>query len=355
QQIQAVASAASYEGQRVSSAQVAGQPEDNLKELRAIVSGLARATYSQAAVERAAAALKTAGRFEDVETQVDQAADGLRVIFVLEPAYYFGVYSFPKAEKKFSYTRLLQATNYSKQEPYTRERVEEAESSLLDFLHRNGYFRATVEGKLELDQAHRLVNVLFDVNLKRRADFGDVKITGVSKEQSERLADSLHAMKARVRGAYLKFGKAYSPRKVRAAIAHLQEQLGKQHHLAGQVKLASALYDPQTNLADITFAVTEGPEIEVRVTGAHIWGRTQKKLIPMYQENAVDADLVNEGEQSLTSYLQSKGYFDAKVQSKIEKRPSGVTVLYEIVKGKRGKVKPVEFHGNEHFSDKELK
>ena len=355
QQIQAVASAASYEGQRVSSAQVAGQPEDNLKELRAIVSGLARETYSQAAVERAAAALKIAGRCEDVETQVDQAADGLRVIFVLEPAYYFGIYSFPKAEKRFSYTRLLQATNYSKQEPYTRERVEEAESSLLDFLHRNGYFRATVEGKLQLDTAHRLVNVVFDVNLKRRANFGDVKITGVSKEQGERLAESLHAIKARARGAYLKPGKAYSARKIRAAMTHLQGQLGKQHYLAGQVKLASTIYDPQTNLADITFAVTEGPEIEVRVTGAHIWGRTQKKLIPMYQENAADADLVNEGTQNLTSYLQSKGYFDAKVQSKIEKRPSGVTVLYEIVKGKRGKVKPVEFHGNEHFSDKELK
>ena len=32
-----------------------------------------------------------------------------------------------------------------------------------------------------------------------------------------------------------------------------------------------------------------------------------------------------------------------------------MTVLYQINKGPRGKVEAIEFHGNEHFSDKDLK
>ena len=32
-----------------------------------------------------------------------------------------------------------------------------------------------------------------------------------------------------------------------------------------------------------------------------------------------------------------------------------MTVLYQIEKGPRGKVEAIEFHGNEHFSDKDLK
>jgi len=44
-----------------------------------------------------------------------------------------------------------------------------------------------------------------------------------------------------------------------------------------------------------------------------------------------------------------------KVELKFEKEANGVTVLYQVTKGKRGKVKAVEFHGNEHFSDRDLK
>jgi len=355
QQIEATSAAVSYEGQRVSSVQLAGQPDGTPRKLRALIAQPVNAPYAQAKVDETVAALKKAGDFKDVEVQVTPAAEGVHVVFVLKPAYYFGVYTFPKAEKTFSYTRLLQAANYSKQEPFTQEKVEEAESSLLEFFHRTGFFLATVEPKMQTDQAHGVVNVEYDINLKKRAKFGDVILAGVSEEQTKRLNTSLRSIRARIKGAYIKPGKPYSLKKLTAATAFLQQQLGKQHFLAGRVKLVSTLYNAETNRTDIKYDVTEGPKIEIKLAGAHVWGRTQKKLIPMYQENAVDPDLVNEGAQDLTSYFQAKGYFGAKVQSQIQKQPSGVTVLYQIVKGPRGKVDAVEFHGNEHFSDKDLK
>ena len=355
QQIEAASAAVSYEGQRVSSVQLAGQPDGIRRKLRSLIAQPINAPYAQAKVDETVAALKQAGGFKDVEVQVTPAAEGVHVVFVLKPAYYFGVYTFPKAEKAFSYTRLLQAANYSKQEPFTQEKVEEGESSLLEFLHRTGYFLATVEPKMQADEKHGVVNVEYDINLKRHAKFGDVILAGVSEEQTKRLNGSLRSFRARVKGAYIKPGKPYSLKKLTAATALLQQQLGNQHYLAGRVKLVSTLYNPQTNRTDIKYDITQGPEIEIKLAGAHIWSRTQKKLIPMYQENAVDADLVNEGAQDLTSYFQAKGYFGTKVQSQIQKQASGVTVLYQIDRGPRGKVEAIEFHGNEHFSDKDLK
>ncbi|HEX4604464.1 MAG TPA: POTRA domain-containing protein, partial [Candidatus Angelobacter sp.] len=353
QQIEATTGAISYEGQKVSSVLLAGQPDGNPRKLRAMIAQRTNAPYEQAKVEATLAALRNAG-FNDVEAQVFPAAEGVRVVFVLKPAYYFGVFTFSKAEKVFSYTRLLQTANYTKQEPYSQERVEEAESNLLEFFHRSGYFMATVEPKLETDQVHGVVNVTYDINLKRHAKFGNVIIQGVDGTQTRRLAAALHSIRARIKGAYLKPGKTYSLKKVGAATNYLQQQLGAQHFLAGRVKLVSTVYNPETNRTDVTFNVTQGPRIEIKLAGAHIWARTQKKLIPIYQENAVDEDLVNEGAQDLTSYFQAKGYFGAKVESRIEKQPSGVTVLYQITKGERGKVESIEFHGNNHFSDKEL-
>ncbi|HET9838703.1 MAG TPA: POTRA domain-containing protein [Candidatus Angelobacter sp.] len=345
----------SYEGQKVTSVQVAGQPDGNLKKLRELIAQPVNAPYAQANIDRTADALKQAGNFQKVDVQIAPSTDGLHVLFVLQPAYYFGVFSFPAAEKRFTYMRLLQTSNYAKQEPYTQEKVEEAESNLLEFFHRTGYFRATVEPKLDVDKEHGVVNVVYDIKLKRRAKFGEVTITGIPPQQARIMAATLRSIRARLRGAYIKPGTGYTNKRLQAAIRFMQRELGKQHYLAGKVKLVSTLYNDQTNRADINFLVTQGPRIDIKIAGAHVWGRTQKKLIPMYQEYTVDRDLVNEGEQDLTSYFQSKGYFDVKVRSKFEKRPDGVTVLYQIDKGKRGKVSTLDFDGNRHFDDKDLR
>ena len=356
QQVQAETTAISYEGQRVASVQLAGQPDGTPRRLMALITQPINAPYSQQKVNETAGALLKSGVAKDVEVQVNPAPEGLHVIFVLKPAYYFGVFTFPKAEKVFSYTRLLQASNYSKQEPFTQDKVEEAESSLLEFFHRTGFFMATVEPKMQTDDAHRVVNVEYVIDLKRRAKFGNVVLAGVSQQETKKLNDSLRSVRARLKGAYIKPGKQYSLKRLNAATTFLQQQLGSQHFLAARVKLVSTLYNPETNRTDIRYDITQGPRIEIKLAGAHVWGRTQKKLIPMYQENAVDPDLVNEGAQDLTSYFQSKGFFGAKVQSKVQRDPSGgVTVLYQINKGPRGKVEAIEFHGNEHFSDKDLK
>ena len=356
QQVQAETTAISYEGQRVASVQLAGQPDGTPRRLMALITQPINAPYSQQKVNETAGALLKSGVAKDVEVQVNPAPEGLHVIFVLKPAYYFGVFTFPKAEKVFSYTRLLQASNYSKQEPFSQDKVEEAESSLLEFFHRTGFFTATVEPKMQTDDAHRVVNVEYVIDLKRRAKFGNVVLAGVSQQETKKLNDSLRSVRARLKGAYIKPGKQYSLKRLNAATTFLQQQLGSQHFLAARVKLVSTLYNPETNRTDIRYDITQGPRIEIKLAGAHVWGRTQKKLIPMYQENAVDPDLVNEGAQDLTSYFQSKGFFGAKVQSKVQRDPSGgVTVLYQINKGPRGKVEAIEFHGNEHFSDKDLK
>jgi len=354
QQIQAT-TAISYEGQRVSAVELAGQVDGNLKQLRTLITQPVNEPYQQAKVDETVAALKKTGQFKDVEVQVSPEAEGVLVVFILKPAIYFGVFTFPKAEKVFPYTRLLQTANYEKQEPYSQEKVEEAESNLLNFFHRQGYFTATVEPKLQNDLAHGVVNVLFDINLKRQAKFGYVTLAGISDTQNKRLSGALHSIRARIKGAYIKSGRNYSPRKVGLATSYLQQQLGSQHFLAARVKVVSTNYNPETNRADITFQITQGPETNIQLAGAHVWGRTQKKLIPMYQENAVDADLVNEGAQDLASYFQAKGFFDVKVESKIQKQGQNVTVLYQIEKGKRGKVESIEFHGNDHFTDKDLK
>ena len=343
-----------YEGQRVTSLEIAGRPGLDLSAVKPLIEQPVNAAYSQDKVDATVSALKKAGFSDTVDVEITPEPNGLRLLFVLQPAYYFGVFRFP-GNSRFTYTRLLQAANYRGQEPYTAGKVGEAQSGLLVFLHEAGYFEATVEPELQTDAELKVVNVVFRMDLKRQARFGEITIEGLSQAEAQRLEGGMRSLRSRLRGVSIKPGKTYSQRRVQAAVRYLQAELGKQHFLAARVHLVSTLYNPATNRADLNFQITRGPEVNITIAGAHVRDRTQKKLIPVFQENSVDPDLVREGELNLVSYFQSKGFFDAKVESQIRQDPAGATIVYQVEKGPRGKVKAIEFHGNQHFSDKELK
>ena len=113
-------------------------------------------------------------------------------------------------------------------------------------------------------------------------------------------------------------------------------------------------YDPETNRANIHFDVTPGEKAHVDVLGAHVWGRTKRKLLPIYQIAGLDPELIQESRENLISHFQSKGYFDAAVQSEVQPAPDGQTILFRIIKGERHKVKEVGIVGNQGLSDKQL-
>ncbi len=93
----------------------------------------------------------------------------------------------------------------------------------------------------------------------------------------------------------------------------LRNYYQKNDHLEAQVRLASRDYHDDTNKLDYNFTVDEGAKVLITAQGEKISGRELKKLVPVYQENTVDDDLLNEGRRNLRNYLQTKGYFDATV------------------------------------------
>ena len=56
----------------------------------------------------------------------------------------------------------------------------------------------------------------------------------------------------------------------------------------------------------------------------------------------------------MTSYFQSKGYFDVKVTADLNRQPNVISLVYRIEQGPRHKVENVTVSGNRHFSDQEL-
>jgi len=354
----------SYEGQQVATVYLVARPDIDVDSLRSVVLQGANQPYSKELIQKSIAALQGTGRFSKVELNVIPEQDGLRLEFILEPAYRIGIIDFPGALKAFSYTRLLQTVNYPLEEPYEKNRVEDGRKALEQFLIHNGYFLATVEPSSRVDDAQQLVNVIYNVKLGRHARFGDIEVTAptasetvqlvTAPPETAQLEKALRSVRARLHGANLKRGQSYDPDRIARAERLLQQNLGKQNHLAGRINLVPPTYDAETNRAKLHFEVTPGPVVAIRVLGTHISGKTLHTLVPIYQENAVDEELIQEGAQNIAAYLQSKGFFDAKVTSQFSSNSSDPILTYSVERGRRHRLANVDITGNSHIAKRNL-
>lgn len=344
----------SYEGEKVSSVELAGQPDLQTDELMPLVAQHGNEAFSAAKIDQTVAALKQTGKFRDVQLDLRPETEGVRVMLVLQPAVYFGVYQFPGAGE-FAYTRLLQVANYAPQEPYSTLDIQKGHDDVLTFLRRSGYFQAEVKTDVHVDKATGLANVDFNITLNKLAKFGDIVINGPSSDQTQHLKNTLRTIRARLKGSAIREGKSYSLKTLQNATRYLEDRLESEERLAAKVRLIGADFNAKTNRADVSFDIEVGPLVHAQVKGARVSSGSRHKLLPIYQQNGLTPELVQEGRQNLLRHFREDGYFDAQVQAETDVDPKGITILYTVNKGERRRIQDVAFTGNQHFDKDELK
>lgn len=206
----------------------------------------------------------------------------------------------------------MQVIDIPNQTPYKQGVVAKAGENLLNFFFSAGYFQAQVQPEPQLDESHLLANVVFHVNLGKRAKIGNAEVHGPQPAEADRLLNSTRSLRATASGASLKTGKSYTPKRIDSAIALMKRDLANHHHLASKVRLDESRYHEDTNHADVIIDARPGPIVRVRVMGAKLaWlpflrGKQMKKLIPIFSEGTVDPDLVEEGRRNLIDFFRAK-------------------------------------------------
>src|SRR5262249_34400612 len=112
-----------YEGQNVAEIDLVANPHRNLEPLRPLLAQKTGQAYSQEKVEASIKAFEDTGQFPKVQVSVVPDANGLRLDFLLEPAYFLGMIEFPGVAEQFPYTRLLQVVDLPDEDPYIPARV----------------------------------------------------------------------------------------------------------------------------------------------------------------------------------------------------------------------------------------
>ena len=131
----------SYEGQNVTAVEIAGRPNLDTSKLLPLLQQHAGEPFSKEKIDQSIATLKSAGKFEEVQLQIEPEANGVRVLLIVEPAVWFGIFEFPGAER-FNYSRLVQIANYPPQAPFNAGDVQKDTDALLEFFPAARIFRS---------------------------------------------------------------------------------------------------------------------------------------------------------------------------------------------------------------------
>ena len=290
--------------------------------------------------------LFSTGRFATITAQAQREGDGQVVVsFVIEPNYFVGAIRVEGEPKPPSASQLANATKMELGELFTDEAIEQGVTRMKRVMEDNGYYESTIIPEFEFNPRTQQVQLLFKVERGPHARVGEVKVTGNPGYSPEE-----------VRGiAKIHPGDKVTSARVTRALSRLRKRYQKKDRLEAQVSITHRTYHPDTDKLDYTFSIDRGPTVDVKVEGAHLRKGLLKKYVPVYEENAVDDDLLNEGRRNIRDYFQTKGFFDVDVEFTHAKKDDHTTVIFDVDTGKRHKLTDLTINGNKAFREEDIR
>jgi outer membrane protein assembly complex protein YaeT len=336
-----------YQGLPIRDLRIANlSPEDEkrLLELLPIKLGQPyRADQIRQSIERLYVTL----RFAELQVDAERVGDGVRLTFLNKENFFIGGVSVEGVPAPPRDRQLEGAARMDLGTVWTQEKEDRAIDSIRRLLDDNGLYQAHIDVRREPDPNTRQMDIRFLVTPGERARIGEVRVTGTPLLPPETI----------LKPAKLKPGQKVTARRLQSAVARVQAYYQKKNYLQAKVGIAERHHLPDKNRVALTLEADAGPLVEMRVAGAKISARRRRHLIPVYQEGAVDPDLVREGADNLRDHFQRQGRFEAQIVSRLHPDEGGKKILveYHVDPGPKHKVASVEIRGNRYFSSQTLR
>lgn len=340
-QQESVSSLYAYDGKMVQSILLPGVAERDREHLLQLLPQKAGEPLDHTRVRDSIRALYATGRFADIQAEVKPSGEGILLTFATSANFFVGAVKVEGAPARPNANQIVNASKFQLGELYTREKLERALNNIRQLMQENGHYRARVTAESTSNAETQQVDVLFHITAGVPAHVGEVKVTGSSG-----------LTVSEVQGiAHMEPGDRLTAARISDSLRRLRKKFQKQNRSLAQVSIAEQQYHEQTNAVDFTFQIDPGPLVVIYATGFHISRGLLKKEIPVYEENAVDDDLLNEGQRNLLDYMQTRGHFDASVSYQKQFDANTMRVIYQIDPGPVHKLVLVEISGNKEFLD----
>jgi outer membrane protein insertion porin family len=289
-------------------------------------------------------ALFATGRFADIQAEADRTTTtGVRIRFLTVSNFFVGTIVVEGVTSNPTVNQLVGGSRLQLGELYTKDKLDRSIAGMQRILEDNGFFRAKITTNEQKDEKQHQINVTFEVASGPRATVGEITVEGDSGYTVGEIKDM----------AKLHSGDPVISSRITRALQRIRSRYQKQDRLLAQVAIADRKYQPGRNVVDYKFQIDRGAVVHIAAEGFKLNQRTLRRLVPIYEEGAVDDDLLNEGRRTIENHMQTLGYFEANVSvSQHSVRDGmGLQVLYKIDSGERHKLAAIRISGNNYFPD----
>jgi outer membrane protein insertion porin family len=295
------------------------------------------------ALHDAMQSLFASGRFSDIQAEATRTqTTGVGLRFLTVPNFFVGMITIHGASANPSANQLASATRLQLGELFTADKIDHALTGIERILVENGYYQSKITHSEDRDDEQHQVNLIFSVTLGPRATVGAISVEGDSGYSVAQMTDI----------AKFHTGEKAASSRITRALQRIRSRYQSQNRLLAQVSVASRSYQPNRNAVDYVFQIDRGPVVEIASEGFRLTQRILHRLVPIFEEGAVDDDLLNEGRRNIQNHLQTLGYFDAAVTVTQHHADDGksLQVVYSITPGDRHKLAAIRIYGNRFFS-----
>ncbi len=289
------------------------------------------------------------GRYADLRAELADVPGGVRLDFVVRQNRYINRVQIEGLREPPGEALALSALRLNVGEPFRESDMKESLERLRQTLEDDGQYQAKLDYVTTPHPDTLQMDILVRVAAGPRARVGAITIQNQTQFANAELRSHVK----------LKEGADVTSDRLNRVADRARKWLAGKDYLGARVTIHRGAYDAQSNRVPVDFTMYAGLEVRVAVEGAKVPAATLRKLVPIYQEGAVDEDLLQEGRRSLRDWFERAGYFDAQVSYAASDAPADESggavrraarvVTYQVHRGDHRRLVEVEFTGNKYF------
>jgi outer membrane protein assembly complex protein YaeT len=315
--------AATYLGRSISAVvlTVEGEPVTDPM-LLGLIESRTGTPLSMASVRETIAHLYSLGRFQNVSVNAAVDGDGVRLTYELVPLHsvqslqFAGNLGLSRGQLRRAVVDRFSATP-------SAARAANVAEMLQNFYFDRGYLAAAIRPVVEVRHDPDGTVLTFQIDSGPRASVRNVIVEGNPLQPREPFLDRIAATP----------GRPYQRVEVQEKLAEYLTQMHRQGRYEAQGSHRILAQSDDGRSVDLLVTVDPGPAISLRFEGDPLPKARIEELVPIRQEGAADADIIEDSERRIAGYLQQLGYWKASVTSARRETAGQVEIVFTVRQG----------------------
>jgi outer membrane protein insertion porin family len=295
------------------------------------------------------------GRYAEIVAQTAAAEGGVRLDFVVQRNFYVNSVWVASLHEPPSESVAQSAIRLPLGEIFRESDMPAALDRLKRTLEDEGLYESKITYQLTPHADTRQMDITVNVVPGPRARVGEIAINNLTTYPDAVLKGRLKlGVKSDVTSEVLD-----------RSVDRVRKWLTGRGYLGARVSIVRGDYNGASNQVPLKVEVAAGLNVRVQIDGAKISRGKLHQLLPLYQEGAVDEDLLVEGRNNLRDYFERQGYFDTTVSYTTSQVPASAppatgaelkaaqqeaeVITYQVSRGVRRKLVGMAFDGNRYF------